>query len=210
MLKSFVLGGSLAAATLLSGCGLENAIHTAQVYDDLGAANVLSGPASDLAAIQLRSGEATYTGLGTVTASDGTTATAFLGDASIRVDFSSGTVSGQIAMYSGKGGLDASTDPQAFFDQVKADPASFLLSMDPASGTVALTDGSFVGEGFAASVSSGDLTFGGTTVVVTGGTVTGEFTGPDVNGVRSTATDVTGTLNGTAASNIAVYFAGAD
>ena len=209
-MKSFALAGGLAVITLLAGCGLENAIHTAEVYDDLNAANVLNGPASDLAAIELRSGEATYTGLGTVTASDGTTATAYLGDASIRVDYSAGTVDGQIAMYSGKGGLNANTDPEAFFNQVKADPADFLLSMGSASGTLVLSDGSFVGEGFTANATSGDLVYGSATVVVTGGTVTGEFTGPGVNGVRSTATDVTGTLNGTEADNIAVFFAGAE
>jgi hypothetical protein len=209
-MRSLILGGGLVAVTLFSGCGLENAIHTAEVYDDLNAADVLSGPAADLAAIEMRSGEATYVGLGTVTASNGTTATAFLGDASIRVDFDARTVSGEIAMYSGKGGLDASTDPEAFFDQIEADPTDFLLSMGAASGTVTLSDGSFVDEGFAASATSGDLIYDSTTVVVTGGTVTGEFTGAEANGVRSTETDVTGTLNGTEAADIAVYFAGAE
>ena len=209
-MKFVFLGGGLAVVSLLTGCGLQDALHTADVYNALNAAQVLTGPASDAAEIELRRGEATYTGLGTVTASNGSSVTAFLGDASIRVDFTAGTVDGQIAMYSGKGGLDPNTDPQAFFDQVEADPATFLLSMGSASGTVALTDGSFVGVGFVASASSGDLVYDGTTVVVTGGTVTGEFTGVDVNGVRSTATDVTGTVNGTGASGIAVYFAGAE
>lgn len=209
-MKVLNLLGGLGALTLVSGCGLENAIHTAEVYNDLSEAKVINGPPADAAAIALRSGTATYAGLGTVTASNGSAATAYLGDASLQVDFSSGTVEGQIAMYSGKGGLDPDTDPEAFFDDVKADPESFLLSMDSASGTVALTDGSFVDSGFVASASSGDLLYGSTTVVVTGGTVTGEFTGADVNGVRSTASDVTGTVNGSEAADIAVYFAAAE
>ncbi len=187
-----------------------DAMHTAAVYDRLSVANVIDGPVTDPAAVALRTGQATYTGLGTVTASDGTVATAFLGDATFNVDFDSDSVSGNIAMYSATGGMDPDTDPQAFFDQVEADPETFLLSMDSAAGTVNLSGGSIVGAGFTLDASSAPLTTNGTTVVVSGGTVTGEFTGADANGVRSTGSTVTGTVDGAPATDMAVYFAGAE
>ena len=201
---------SLAAASLLAGCSAIDALHTATVYDDLNSAGVISGPAASIDQVALRSGTATYTGLGVVTASDGTAATAYLGDATIRVDFSSATVSGDIAMYRAKGGLDPTTDPQAFFDAVQSDPEGFLLSMGAASGTATLSNGSVAGAGFTATPSSGNLTYDGTTVTVTGGTVTGEFTGTGANGVRSLDSSVTGTVNGAAADQIGLYFAAAE
>jgi len=201
---------SLAAASLLAGCSAIDALHTANVYDDLNNAGVISGPAASVDQVALRSGTASYTGLGVVTASDGTAATAYLGDATIRVDFSSATVSGDIAMYRAKGGLDPATDPQAFFDAVQSDPDGFLLSMGDASGTATLSNGSVAGAGFTATASSGNLDYGGTTVVVTGGIVTGEFTGSSANGVRSLESSVTGTVNGTATDQIGLYFAAAE
>ena len=201
---------SLAAASLLAGCSAIDALHTATVYDDLNSAGVISGPAASIDQVALRRGTASYTGLGVVTASDGSAATAYLGDATIRVDFNSATVSGDITMYRAKGGLDPTTDPQAFFDMVQSDPTNFLLSMDAASGTATLSNGSVAGAGFTATTSSGNLISGSTTVVVTGGTVTGEFTGSGANGVRSSVSSVTGTVNGAAADQIGLYVAAAE
>lgn len=204
------LGAGMMAAGLLSGCSLMDALHTAQVYDDLNAKQVIDGPASTPEQVALRTGSATYVGLGTVVASNGTVATAYLGDATMNVNFDTDQISGEIAMYSGKGGLDPTTDSEAFFNQVEADPEGFLLSMGDASGTVSLTNGAISGAGFTADASSGGLSSGGTTTVVTGGTVTGEFTGSTANGVRSTDSNVTGTVNGNAAAGIDIYFAAAE
>lgn len=187
-----------------------DALHTAQAFDRLNAAGAIDGPTATTDAVALRTGQATYVGLGTVTASDGTVATAYLGDATFNVNFDTDQISGKIAMYRGKGGLDPTTDPEAFFNEVEADPEGFLLSMSEASGTVNLTGGAIAGAGFTASASSGNLTTAGTTTVVTGGTVTGEFTGATANGLRSTDSAVTGTVNGTAASGLDIYFAGAE
>jgi hypothetical protein len=197
-------------AGLLSGCSLVDALHTAQAYDRLNAAGVIDGPAATTDAVALRTGQATYTGLGTVTASDGTAATAYLGDATFTVDFDTDRISGKIAMYRGKAGLDPTTDPEAFFNEVEADPEGFLLSMSEASGTVTLSNGSISGAGFTADASSGNLTTAGTTTVVSGGSVTGEFTGATANGLRSTDSTVTGTVNGAEASGLEIYFAAAE
>jgi hypothetical protein len=210
MTRSVLWAALTGSAMLMSGCSLVDAMHTASVYDSMSAANVLYGPPTDAAALGLRTGQATYTGLGTVTASNGQTVTAYLGDATVNVDFDTARLSGDISMYSAKGGLDAGTDPQAFFDQVQADPTNFLLSMSSSSGHVALTGGSVADGSFVVTATSGDLKAGGTTAVVTGGTVTGEFTGADGNGLRSTGSAVTGTINGAAADQIAVYFAAAE
>ena len=200
----------LASAALLAACSAIDAVHTATVFNDLNSAGVISGPATSPDQIALRTGTASYTGLGVVTASDGSAATAYLGDATIRVDFNSATVSVDTTMYRAKGGLDPTTDPQAFFDMVQSDPTNFLLSMDAASGTATLSNGSVAGAGFTATTSSGNLISGSTTVVVTGGTVTGEFTGSGANGVRSSVSSVTGTVNGAAADQIGLYFAAAE
>jgi hypothetical protein len=200
----------LAAGALLSGCAAIDALHTADVYDQLNAADVISGPVADPEAVALRTGTASYTGLGVLAASDGTAATAYLGDATIQINFDAASVTGGISMYRAKGGLDPATDPEAFFDQVEADPDGFLLSMDAAAGSVTLSNGVVVDAGFTADVTSGDLTVNSTTVVVTGGTVGAEFTGATANGVRSTTSDVTGTVNGTAATQIELYFAASE
>ena len=200
----------LATGSLLSGCAAVDALHTATVYDDLNNAGVVTGPAADPAAVAVRTGSAGYTGLGVVAVSDGTTATAFLGDAKINVDFDTADVNGTIVMYRAKGGLSANTDPQSFFNQVEADPTNFLLSMDSSFGTVTLSNGSVAGAGFTAEASSGNLTGGGTTAVITGGTVDAEFTGSTANGVRSTVSSVTGTVNDAAAQEIGLYFAAAE
>lgn len=200
---------ALAAASALSGCSALDAMHTANVATALSEAGVIDGPAAGADVVALRTGTASYTGLGVVAASDGTFATAYLGDVTMLVDFDSAAVSGSIDMYRGKGGLDPATDPEAFFDMVNADPTGFLLSMNEASGAVQLTDGTISGGGITVNASSGALTYGGTTTVVTGGTVGGEFTGSTANGIRSTSSDVTGTVNGSAGS-VEIYFGAAE
>jgi hypothetical protein len=93
---------------------------------------------------------------------------------------------------------------------VQKDPEGFLLSMGSASGTVTLSNGSVSGTGFTADATSGGLIYGGTTVVVTGGTVGAEFTGANADGIRSTDSAVTGTVNGATADQIELYFAAAE
>jgi hypothetical protein len=209
-MKYATAGIGVAGFALLSGCSLVDAMHTASVYSDLDAKHVLTGAPADATSVALRTGQATFVGLGTVTASNGTSATAYLGDATVRVDFTGGTLTGGIDMYSAKTGLDPSIDPQTFLDQAKADPTGFLLSAGSASGHVSLTDGTISGAGFVAATSSGDLVTAGSTVVITGGMVAGEFTGPNADGLRGGGTTVAGTMNGATADQIAVSFAAAE
>ncbi len=201
----------VAAASLLSGCSkYANALHTATVYDHIKDGDVIHGPTTDPTAVDMRTGKATYTGLGAVAASDGTNGTLFLGDTTMVINFDTNKVSGQIDMYSAKDGFDPNVSADTYLSQIKADPKSFILSMGATTGTVTFTNGFVAGGNFTVDATSGALMYNGATVLVNGGTVTGEFTGDTANGIRSTTSDLIGTINGMTADQLLIYFAGAE
>lgn len=207
-MKFTVSAAGFLLAIALSGCSALDAMHTASVATSLDDQGVLDGPAADPRTVALRTGTASYTGLGILGVSDGVSGTAYLGDAAILVDFDTASLNGTISMYRGMGGMDPSADPEQVYTEVEADPAGFLLAMNPASGTVSLS-GTVSGGTFTADATSTALLYGGTTAQVTGGSVGGEFTGTAADGLRTTTSDVTGTLNGAPADAIELYFAGA-